>query len=50
LHEAEQWRLARLASVNRGIWSDRLRVRNGERSIRLGQHLKAAAPAAPQFD
>jgi hypothetical protein len=50
LHEVEQWRLARLASANRVNWSDRLRVHIGERLITLGQHLKAAAPPAPQFD
>ena len=50
LQEAEQWRLARLASANRVNWSDRLRVRIGERLIELGQHLMAVAPSAPQFD
>jgi hypothetical protein len=50
LNEAEQWRLAKRACANRVSWSDRLRVRIGERLIALGQHLKAAAPPAPQFD
>ena len=50
LHEVEQWRLARLASANRVSSFDRLCVHIGERLIALGQHLKAAAPPAPQFD
>jgi len=50
LHEAEQWRLAKRARTIRVSWSDRLRVHIGERLITLGQHLKAAAPPAPQFD
>ena len=50
LNEAEQWRLAKLARANRVSWSDRLRVRIGERLIALCQQLKAAAPPAPQFD
>ena len=50
LNEVEQWRLAKLARANRVTWSDRLRVRIGERLITLGQQLKAAARPAPQFD
>jgi hypothetical protein len=50
LHEVEQWRLAKLARANHISWADRLRVRIGERLIRLGQQLKAAAPSVPQFD
>lgn len=50
LNEVEQWRLAKLARANRISWSDRLRVRIGERLITLGQQLKAAAQPAPQFD
>ncbi len=50
LNEVEQWRLAKLARTNRVSWSDRLRMRIGERLIALGQHLKAAARPAPQFD
>jgi hypothetical protein len=50
LHEVEQWRLARLVSANPVNRFDRLRVHIGERLIALGQHLKAAAPPAPQFD
>jgi hypothetical protein len=50
LNEVEQWRLAKRACANRVSWSDRLRVRIGERLIALGQHLKAAVLPAPQFD
>jgi hypothetical protein len=50
LDEVEQRRLAKLARANSISWSDRLRVRIGERLIVLGEQLKAAARPAPQFD
>jgi hypothetical protein len=50
LNEAEQWQLAKLARPYRVSRGDRLRLRIGDRLIALGQYLKAATLAAPQFD
>jgi hypothetical protein len=50
LDEAEQWQLAKLARPYHVSLGDRLRTRIGDRLIALGQYLRPAALATPQFD
>jgi hypothetical protein len=50
LNEAKQWRLAKPARTQRTSRLDHLRVHIGDCLIALGQHLKAIAQPAPQFD
>ena len=50
LHQAEQWRLAKVARANRLSRMQRWRVRIGDCLIALGQYLKAARWPAAQYD
>ena len=50
LNEAEQWREATQARVNRISRIDRLCVRIGDQLIALGHYLRAVGLSEPQFD
>ena len=50
LNEAEQWREATRARMNRISRLDRLCVRIGDQLIALGHSLRALGLSEPQFD
>ena len=50
LSQAEQGRLAQQAHANRVGRIEHFRVRIGDYLIALGQSMKVARPAEPQFD